>query len=617
MGLVKNDPFPGTDYNKWQTWEKVTMPGGQVFYVIPGYPGYVLDPVASNASGRKVFRANPQAQITEQQQAKDAAEKERQQAAQARSPAGQLIPIVGTVGGTIGSAYAIDRLTSSSAEKTAETIGKIDAANKVGQGITQGQAAAQGATAPATTPTPAAAPAAATTQGQAAAQGLTGAAPAAPSVTAVGTGPTPGSTMMSDGSIVNANGTVIAPDGVTVNPQTGTAVNPDGSAVAPSNTGAYVQGALGVLQVVGGIRQFQQGDKFGGGLNVVAGGANVAQASGANLGANVVPGLNIATGLYSGYKTAEYTGGAPDGSGRDAMSAGQGALAGASIGAGVGSFVPVVGTAIGAGVGALVGGAAGYLGSAFGSGKDAKQMARDRVRKYLVDQKVVDKSDYTLKFGDGSTFDLGKDGGARLTNDKGEERQYSDVDLNDPRTNKTIAYVSPLAAIITGGSKKLANNFAGSYTNAVLAGGGDEAAIKARIRELYTKHNITQADAMKIVDGLKDVDPQTKAIYKSSLNEVFAGAPTVTTTPTTKPASAPAPLQPGQTAGSTAGFANTPAAPAVAPKLAPLQPGQTAASTAQFATGAPATPAQAAAAGMMRTTTRSPGIGLDGRRIVY
>jgi hypothetical protein len=57
--------------------------------------------------------------------------------------------------------------------------------------------------------------------------------------------------------------------------------------------------------------------------------------------------------------------------------------------------------------------------------------------------------------------------------------------------------------------------------------------------------------------------------------------------------------------------------PVVAPKLAPLQPGQTAASTAAFATGAPATPAQAAAAGMMRTTTRSPGIGMNGQRIVY
>lgn len=101
MAVFKNDPFPGTDYSQYLSWKKITTPGGQTFYVVPGNEGYVYDPVASNATGRKVFRANPEASLKDQQEQEDFAKKQAKQAAFAASPAGQLIPVAGTVGGLV------------------------------------------------------------------------------------------------------------------------------------------------------------------------------------------------------------------------------------------------------------------------------------------------------------------------------------------------------------------------------------------------------------------------------------------------------------------------------------------------------------------------------------
>ena len=50
MQITKKDPFPGTDYSQYLNWKKVVLPNGQVYYVVPGNPGYAFDPVASNAT---------------------------------------------------------------------------------------------------------------------------------------------------------------------------------------------------------------------------------------------------------------------------------------------------------------------------------------------------------------------------------------------------------------------------------------------------------------------------------------------------------------------------------------------------------------------------------------
>jgi hypothetical protein len=420
--------------------------------------------------------------------------------------------------------------------------------------------------------------------------GLIGSGKTGATVATGATAPTPGGGVASQagaglakgggGSVVNPNGTVTAPDGVIVDPKAGTAINPDGTAVEGVNIGPYIQGAIGVLQAYNAAQSWKEGDKVGAGLNAAGAVANVGGALGnATLGA-AAPFVGLATGAYNYKKLFDVMGDAPKGGETTRNMAVQGFT-----------------------TGGLVGAAIGAIGSQFGSGKDKNQMGRDAVRKYLVDQKVVDKADYTIKFADGSTFDIGKDGGARLTNNEGKERQYSDVDFNDPRAGMVVGSVNPLAAIITGGNKKLSSDFAGEYTNAVLAGGGDDSAVNARIRELYAKHNITAADASKIIDQLvadKKVDAQTGASYKNGINVVFGATP--------PKLSQPVP------------------APGTVPGVAPLQPGQTAASTAAVAqngglmgSGTQAAPAQPAASGGLippRSGT-SPGFDRNGRRINY
>lgn len=222
-----------------------------------------------------------------------------------------------------------------------------------------------------------------------------------------------------------------------------------------------------------------------------------------------------------------------------------------------------------------------------GTGKGKRQLIRDKVRDKLVETNVISGDDYTLKFSDGGTFDIGKDGGARIKNAEGQERQYSDVDFKDPRASLTVAAINPLAAIITGGGKQVTSDFAGLYTNAVLNDAKDPATVNSRIKELYAKHGINSAaDAAGVIDNLvkeKLLDQETANAYKNGLNLVFQPQPGAPVAPQ-RPGMAP--LQPGQTPQSTAGAVSN-------GMIAPT----------------PQTP--------QRSSTRSPGIGRDGRRIQY
>lgn len=86
----------------------MTLPSGEVWYIVPGHPSYVFDPVASNATGRKVFHPNPADEIKnhdeEEERRRDL---EDQQAFNASIP-GQLIPVAASVGGM----YAAHELMS-------------------------------------------------------------------------------------------------------------------------------------------------------------------------------------------------------------------------------------------------------------------------------------------------------------------------------------------------------------------------------------------------------------------------------------------------------------------------------------------------------------------------
>lgn len=332
MAIFKNDPFGGSvDYTKFLEWEKVTTPAGQVFYVVPGHPAYVYDPVASNASGRKVFRANPSAAISKQEQAERDQKKAQDQQNFNQSPAGQLVPVVAGTAGTVGAAYVINNIgkeTPKLVQDLGNGFGRMSdgTIKPIAQAInpvanTTGQVAANAPAAAAASP-----------QASAAAQGFTGTAPAAGAApTAVGTAAN-GGTIMSDGSVV----TNTLPEGASVTPA-GEVVNAQGSPI-----GDVIQGAAGLYQIYSGVKNFKN-DKIGGSLDIASGGANVAQAVGVEAAAPFAGPLMAAKGTYDSIKAFNRNG--------------EGLRSGLTqLGAGIGTMImPGLGTGVGAAAGNVVG----------------------------------------------------------------------------------------------------------------------------------------------------------------------------------------------------------------------------------------------------------------------
>ena len=146
MAIFENDPFPGTDYSQYQSWKTITTPEGGVYYEVPGHPEYVLDIVASNATGRKVFRANPKLSIEKQREEEADLNKLKEQQEFNQSPAGQLLPVAAGTGGMIAAQQfapvspieqaIASQITGTSAGANAAAQGALEAPNVLS--VTQG-----------------------------------------------------------------------------------------------------------------------------------------------------------------------------------------------------------------------------------------------------------------------------------------------------------------------------------------------------------------------------------------------------------------------------------------------------------------------------------------------
>jgi len=140
MPRTMKDPFPGVDYSKYLDWERVVTPDGGTYYIVPGFPGYVYDPVQSNATGDKVFHRNPKAQLDEQQRVTDEQRRIAEQQLQNQSPISQLIPVAGIAGGTIAANYLKPAPTDPASQIAIDLL-------RQKAGLGQAGAAAEGATA--------------------------------------------------------------------------------------------------------------------------------------------------------------------------------------------------------------------------------------------------------------------------------------------------------------------------------------------------------------------------------------------------------------------------------------------------------------------------------------
>lgn len=288
-------------------------------------------------------------------------------------------------------------------------------------------------------------------------------------------------------------------------------------------SGGATYGGTAVGTAANGGTLMSTGEVVPAAAGEAVGSAGAAEAAG---GLTAGAALGIIGGAYGGYKTAEYTGSAPSGGERNKNSAMGGAASGAAIGAGVGSIVPGIGTAIGAVVGGIIGGAAGFIGSEFGSNKDKDQMARDAVRKSMIEQKIIG-NDYSFTLADGSRYDIGRDGAFKIKN-KGQnidgktERQAFDVDFSNPLAAETTAEAMALGMILTGGHKKLSDDFTGYITNAALSNATDQGTAVKNLQAITKQMmgaGLTQDSAKSILDQLKannriDVNAYNVAVSK-------------------------------------------------------------------------------------------------------
>jgi hypothetical protein len=292
-----------------------------------------------------------------------------------------------------------------------------------------------------------------------------------------------------------------------------------------------------IAQAIGGYTGYKAneainkgvGSLFGGGSTVAAPSGGIPVATGLDGstvygfpggGVEASAGLGTAGTLLAG--AAALHGGYGLYQGMKAGSRKASAISGAEAGAGVGTMIlPGVGTAIGAAGGALTGA---LLGHVLG-GKSQAQRARDSERQVLKDAGLASADPLTgkgavVKLADGSTYDIGKDGGTKLTNKDGKTRNAYDSDFSDPTTGQTIGWTQPLAAIALGqGQGKAKDDMTGYLTNAVQSNAqGNMDKIKANTQALLSNWGVSKDQAISRLSQLKAAGKLTDDDYGAYVN---------------------------------------------------------------------------------------------------
>lgn len=540
----------GADFSQYQNWQIVSTPSGGRYYKVPN-TAYVYDPFASAAKGKTVLYLDPTPQQNELQRQRDIQDKQIAQQEYNSSPQGQLLPVVGTVGGTVAAGYAFNKAPKwfGSGDKKSIVDAYVEGQKAaIPPPTTGGSLNAPGVVAqPQAVATP--------SPSEGFTRGAMGQAPAA-KLPGAEFGPAANHIELAPGQAV--------PDGYQVvgkNDATGQQLAAKSDAIAQDgsiNFGAYAQGVLGAYQLYQGYRAYQDGDYAGAGINALGGATAVGSALGSTTAAGALPYVGGAVGLYNAYKTNQSIASMPAGSQRDRA----GAIGGASAGAAIGAFGGPVGIAIGAAVGAL----AGLADSKFGSSKDKYQMIRDQGRKTLRQNGILDEN-YRGTLADGSTYDFGKDG-----------KEAGKLDTKNPLWNQAAAYGNAIATAegLYGRSREA---MATLYANGAMSNAKDQSALTANFQHFAQQRGLNQAAVQAQYDKMlaeKQITQEEYNVYSADKNQFVPGvAPTATKT------------------------------------IAPIAPGSSPQRVAAAATGAPLPPArsQTTSPGIRKDGTLVPNVG--------
>lgn len=142
----------------------------------------------------------------------------------------------------------------------------------------------------------------------------------------------------------------------------------------------------------------------------------------------------------------------------------------------------------------------------FTSGKSKTQQFRDSLRSHLQKINFIGK-DYTKRLFDGSVFDFGKDGGARLKNigkniDGKTDRQYSDVDFSNPNAPQLAAWGDVLGVL--GFRSPQGRKFTGYFVNAATNQDPENLDMaKSNMKGMAADMGLDYGKSIKILDALK------------------------------------------------------------------------------------------------------------------
>ncbi len=209
----------------------------------------------------------------------------------------------------------------------------------------------------------------------------------------------------------------------------------------------------------------------------------------------------------------------------------------------------------------------------WGSTKSGAQLYRDRVRKYMTKQGILDP-EYNLDLGNGQKFNFGADGGARLANADGKgERRYNEIDttnkgINTAELTSLLMPVGWSAAMASGDFKEGTRDSITSYmVNAAMQGAKNDEDAFRNARALAAKFGMNTANATQYVDELK----KQGMIDSDQDYEIFKTKAAYLAAPEDPKANGDAAFQANLKAYlSQAGFGGAQAAPAAAP--APTRP---------------------------------------------
>lgn len=181
--------------------------------------------------------------------------------------------------------------------------------------------------------------------------------------------------------------------------------------------------------------------------------------------------------------------------------------------------------------GGPIGGAAVVANEVFGvdldftSGKPKRQQFRDSLRSHLQKIEFLDKG-FKKKLADGSTFDFGLDGGAKLKNfgknvDGKSERSYSDVDFSNPNAPQLAAWGDVVA--ILGFRTPEGRKFTGNMVNAATAKDPENLeAAKENLKGMAADMGLDYAKGIKILDSIKgDLEEGEYEAFRNSLMTLY------------------------------------------------------------------------------------------------